>query len=563
MDQAFLIEFGLVLIVAAGIGVVTRIFKQPLILAYLVAGILIGPFVFNVVKNDELIQNFASIGIIFLLFLIGLELNPRKLLEVGKSAFIIGIAQIVLSGLLYFFVANIFGLSGLGAIYLAAAFTFSSTAIIVTLLSNRQDLDSLHGKILIGVLLIQDFVAIAILTVSSGFQSTSEGLLLSSTVFAIVVKAIVLFALIWLVAKYILPPIFHQIARNTELLFLSSLAWCFLIAIVAQTLGFSAEIGAFLAGISLAPLPFSVHVASKTKPLRDFFLMIFFIYLGTSLVFTGVSTQIVPAIVFAALILFVNPVIIMLTMSILGFRKRTSFITGITLTQVSEFSFIVVALGTKTGVLPEGSLALASIVAIITVFVSTYLISNLNRIYHFLRPSLGFLDSNKSSDYTLNLPEEIEDHVILVGCNRIGSIILETLNRAKQLSIVVDVNPTKIQELIENKQNCIFGDAIDHDIAEHLCVEKAKMLISTIDKFEEDELIIRSYKKLNKNLQTIATANNIEDAKELYNAGADLVIIPTQVSAEYTSHILERLFSGETDLKKLKVKELKELSKGI
>lgn len=559
MDQTFLIEFGLVLSIAAALGIVARFFKQPLILAYLIAGVIIGPFVFGILKNESLIENFASIGIIFLLFLIGLELNPRKLLEVGKSALVIGVAQIALSGIVYFIVARMFGLSSPGALYLAAAFTFSSTAIIVTLLSNRQDLDSLHGKILVGILLIQDFVAIILLTISSGFNSNSQIFFSSQLIFQIAIRGIVLFALTYLIAQYILPPVFHRIARNTELLFLSSLAWCFLLSIIALALGFSAEIGAFLAGISLAPLPFSTHVAAKTRPLRDFFIMLFFVYLGTTLIFTNILSQITPAIVFSLLILIINPVVVMLTMAALGFRKRTSFITGITLTQVSEFSFIVVALGSKIGILPQEVTTLASIVAIITVFVSTYLISNSNKIYHFLRPQLKFLDSGRKQDYLLNLPENIEGHTILVGCNRIGSIILETLSENHQKVIIVDVNPNRINDLISKKFNCIFGDAVDHDIAEHLNVAGAKMLISTIDKFEEDELIIRSYKKLNRDLEIIVCANDADDALDLYGAGADLVIIPALVSGEYASHLLVQLISGDKKIETLKAKELKDL----
>ena len=314
MDQTFLIEFGIVLAIAAALGVLARIFRQPLILAYLIAGIIIGPFVFGLVKDSDLISNFASIGIIFLLFLVGLELNPSKLVEIGRPALIAGLAQIIFSGLIYYLVAYIFGLSGTGAFYLAIAFTFSSTAIIVTLLSNRRDLDSLHGKMLVGILLIQDILAILILTIASGMKSGNIDVGTYQLGFQIILRALVLFALTYLIAKYILPPVFHRIARSSELLFLSSLAWCFILSITALGLGFSAEIGAFLAGISLAPLPFSTHVAAKTRPLRDFFLMIFFIYLGTTLIFTNIASQLTGAIVFSLLILIINPIIVMIAM---------------------------------------------------------------------------------------------------------------------------------------------------------------------------------------------------------------------------------------------------------
>jgi len=559
MNQTFLIEFGLVLVVATGLGIIARILRQPLILAYLAAGVIIGPFVFGLVENSELIESFASIGIIFLLYLIGLELNPRKLIEVGKSALLIGIAQIAISGIIYYFAAKAIHLTNTGAIYLGIAFTFSSTAIIITLLSNRNDLESLHGKILVGVLLIQDFVAILLLALSTGFNASLQNLTPFEITYQTLIRAIVLFALTYLVAHYILPPVFHRIARNQELLFLSGLAWCFLLSIIALSLGFSAEIGAFLAGISLAPLPYSAHVAAKTRPLRDFFIMVFFIYLGTTLVFNDILAQIGPALIFSLLILVVNPIIVIMVMSALGFRRRTSFITGVTLTQVSEFSFIVAMLGVRLEILPKDSISLVSLVAIITVFVSTYLISHSDRIYLALRPYLGFIRSGRKDQLMLKLPEEIENHTILAGCNRIGAVILDTLKKEKCETIVVDVDPRKIKELIEKNQHCIYGDAVDHDIAEELSVEKAKMLISTIDKFEEDELLIKTYRKMNRNLQIIVCANSVQDALELYNDGADLVVIPTLVSGEYASHILKKVFEGDESLKNLKEKELKEL----
>lgn len=559
MDQTFLIEFGIVLVVAAGIGIIIRLLRQPLILAYLIAGVLIGPFAFGIINNTSVIENFASIGIVFLLFLIGLELNPRRLLEIGGSAITIGLAQIAISGLIYYLIANIFNITGTGAIYLAAALTFSSTAIIVTLLSNRRDLDSLHGKLIVGVLLVQDFVAIILLSIFSGFSNSIIGNLLSFQMsFQIVLRAIILFVITFLIGQYVLPPTFHRIARSQELLFLSSLAWCFLLAITALALGFSAEIGAFLAGISLAPLPYSPHIAAKTKPLRDFFIMIFFIYLGSNLVFSNFDGMIVPAFIFSALILFINPMVVMLTTSILGYSRRTSFITGITLTQTSEFSFIVIVLGVKLNILDSSMTTLASMIALITVFISTYLIANTNRIYHIISPSLHFLGRGKKDD-DIHIEEgTLKEHVVLIGWHRIGTIVFETLKNEGQNVVVIDVDPRKIQKLTEMKENCIFGDAADHDIIEHISLEKAKMVISTINRTEENDLILRTYRKINKNLKVIMTAGDVDEAAELYRLGADLVIIPTMISGDYIAHILEQVHNGAA-LSKIKRDNLRHL----
>lgn len=545
--------------VAAALGVVARYLRQPLLLAYLVAGILIGPFAFGLIKDTQIIENFAEIGIVFLLFLIGLELNPRKLIEIGNTALLAAFFQIIFSGAFYFLAAKLFGLPSISAMYLAVALTFSSTAIIVTLLSNRNDLDSLHGKILVGILLIQDFVAIFLLTVMSGLNSGGGGSILYELGGKIIIRAVIIFALTYLVSKYILPGIFRRIARSQELLFLSSLAWCFFLAVVALTLGFSAEIGAFLAGVSLASLPYSTHIAAKTRPLRDFFLMIFFIYLGTNLVFADLAKSIYPAIVFSLLILIINPAVVTLVVSALGYRKRTSFLTGITLTQISEFSFLVVVLGSKLRILPKEALTLTSLIAVITVFVSTYLISNGNRIYHFLRPRLTFLNFGKKKDYLYNLPEQLEDHTILIGYHRMGRIIFETLKENGEKVAIIDYDPRRIEELIERGVNCTYGDAVDHDIVEQLNLAKAKMIISTIDKFEESELILKTYRELNSRLKFIITAGNAEEALELYEAGADLVIVPSLISGDYLAYLLKRLKNKEVKLDELKKKEISTL----
>jgi len=562
MDQAFLIEFGAVLIIGAILGVFARIFRQPLLLAYLIAGILIGPFALGIIKDQQIIETFASIGIIFLLFLIGLELNPKKLLEIGNTAMIAAFFQILFSGIFYFIATQIIGYGVAASAYMAVALAFSSTAIIVTLLSNKNDLESLHGKFLVGILLVQDFVAIFLLTIMSGIHSSSEDILISHLAFQIIFRAILLFVAIFLIAKYVLPPIFRRIARSHELLFICALAWCFFLSIVAISLGFSAEIGAFLAGISLASLPYAHHVAAKTRPLRDFFLMIFFIYLGTNLVFNDFSSTIAPAIVLSLLILIVNPIVVTLVLSLMGYRKRTSFLTGITLTQISEFSFIVVALGIKTNILPKDALTLVSTVAVITVFISTYLYSSSNRIYSFLKPLLNKIKTVHKGKDLYNLKEELKDHIVLIGYHRMGTIIFETLKSNGETVAVIDYDPKRIQELIDKNEICTYADAVDHEVIEELNLKKAKMVISTIDKLEENELVIETYRQVNPKLKIISNASNAEEAQELYDLGADLVIVPSMISGDYLSYLLKQLDKNEISLEELKKKEIESMLNG-
>jgi Kef-type K+ transport system membrane component KefB len=555
MDQAFLVEFGIILVVAAILGVLARFFKQPLILAYLVAGILIGPFAMGFIKSGQVIEIFAQIGIIFLLFFIGLELNPKKLLEIGNTALVAAFFQILFSGIFYFLAAKIFHFNSAASLYLAIALTFSSTAIIVTLLSNKNELDSLHGKLLVGILLVQDFVAIFLLTIISGINS-AQNLSLFTLSYQVIVKAAILFITTFIISKYVFPPIFARIAKSHELLFISSLAWCFFLVIVSITLGFSAEIGAFIAGVSIASLPYATHVASKTKPLRDFFIMIFFIYLGTTLVFSDFSKTLAPSILISVLILVINPVVVTIVLTTLGYRKRTSFLTGISLTQVSEFSFLVVALGVKSNILPKEALTLVSTVAIITVFISTYLISGCHSIYHSLRPYLGFIKQGHRNEDLYNLPEELKDHVVLIGYHRIGSIVFNSLKENGEKVAVIDYDPKRIKELIEQNEICTYADAVDHEVLEQLRLDHAKMVISTIHKFEENTLILETYKKFNKKLKIILTAQDSEEALELYGMGADLVVVPSMITGDYLGILLKKLSKKEVELSDIKKKEI-------
>ena len=560
MEQTFIVEFGIILAIAAILGIIARLFKQPLILAYLLAGIIIGPIAFGLIENPQIIKTFAEIGIVFLLFLVGIELNPKKLLEVGNTALVAAFCQIIISGIFYYIIAQGFGYTSSVAIYLSAAFAFSSTAIIITLLSSRKDLDSVHGKIIVGILLIQDFVALLLMTIMSAISSSQADLSIFDFIYKTAFKAIILFGLVYLINRFLLPRIFNKIARSHELLFLSSLAWCFVLALSSLSLGFSAEIGAFLAGITIATLPYSYHIAAKTKPLRDFFIMIFFVYMGSNLIFDDIITTFPQALIFALIILVVNPFVISLAISLMGFRKRTSFIAGITLTQTSEFSFIIVMLGIKLNILPVQTITLASLVAIISIVISTYFISHSSKIYSLLRSRLSFLKTNSKENDLENLPDqELNNHVILIGHHRMGSIVLEALKNNKEKAIVIDFDPGRIKSLMEKNEYCIYGDAVDNDIMDDLNIKKAKMVISTIDKYEESLTVVENYKKINPKIKVIATAQDADEANDLYKAGADLVIVPTLISGDYLSHTINKIQKKDTTLDKMRKRELEEI----
>ncbi len=335
MASNIFLELSILIIAAVVIISITRALKQPLIIGYILTGILFSPSIFNVIESTELITTFSQIGIALLLFVVGLNLNPKVIKEVGLVSLITGVGQVLFTFILCFFISKALGFATIPAVYISVALTFSSTIIIMKLLSDKEDLDKLYGKIAIGFLIVQDMIAVfALMAISSLSNNTS-----SITSFAIktfVTGAIAVGAL-FLVGFFILPKITKQIAKSQEFLLLFSLGWCFAIASLFSYLNFSIEIGALLAGITLSMSPYRLEISSKLHPIRDFFIFIFFIWLGSQMTFTNISSQIPGIIIFALLVLIGNPLIVMILMGIMNYKKQTLFLAGLTVAQISEF----------------------------------------------------------------------------------------------------------------------------------------------------------------------------------------------------------------------------------
>src|SRR3990167_8570283 len=380
-------EITIIVCLAAVLAIIFRAFKQPAVLAYILTGIIIGPFGQLQLRNQDQLHTLAQFGITLLLFILGLELKFKDLKSIGKSALIIGLGQIVFTFLAGFFISSGLGFSQIISLYIATALTFSSTIIVVKLLSDRKDLASLYGKIVTGVLLIQDFFAILVLIILSAFNSNSVAL--SVETFALVfLKGFLLIVFVAFLSKFVLPGIIHAVSKSSETLFLFSLAWVFgLSAIVSSPLiGFSIEIGGFLAGLALANSSENFQIAARVKALRDFFITLFFVVLGMEMTFGSPDKIIIPIFVFSIFVLFGKPLIVMFLAGVMVFRKRTSFLTGVTVAQISEFSLILAALGLKLGHITEEIAALITAVGIVTITTSTYMIIYADSIFKRVSP---------------------------------------------------------------------------------------------------------------------------------------------------------------------------------
>ena len=552
MTEVF-VQISIIISIVFVVSLVMRLLRQPLIIGYIISGVIIGPFFLNIISVNETIQLFSDFGIAFLLFIVGLHLSPKVIKEVGKISFITGVGQVLFTSLFGYFIALAFGFSPLTSVYIAIALTFSSTIIITKLLSDRGDLDSLYGKISIGFLLVQDFIAILILIIVSSLSSGSN--LVSSVGFTIL-KGVILTALIILISIFVLPKTQKFFARSQELLFVFAITWGLGLASLFYYAGLSLEVGALIAGVVLSVSPYSLEISSKLKPLRDFFLISFFLIIGSNMVLAGFSDIIIPALVFSLFILIGNPLIVMILMGLFGYTKRIGFMAGLTVAQISEFSLILIALGIKVGHLSPEILSFVTFIGLFTIAGSTYMIIYSNSIYSKLSKYLDIFERKgpkKESKIKTNYG------AILFGYNRIGFGILMALKKLKMKYLVVDFNPDIVQDLKKIKIPCVYGDAYDIDFLDELSLNKVKIVISTIPDFETNVLLVEAVKKVNAKAIIIARAHQIKDALELYEKGANYVLTPHFLGGEYVSKMILDFNIGEEDYKKEKKKHLKML----
>jgi Kef-type K+ transport system membrane component KefB len=540
-------QISVLLVVAAFLGILVKKLKQPVLIGYLFAGFLLA--LTGIFKDHEAIQNLGKVGVALLLFLVGLEMNIRELPTIGKAALYTGLGQIAFT----FTVALLLGLSlGYSLIissYLAIAVSFSSTIIIVKLLSEKNALGSLYGKISVGFLLVQDLVAILILLFLSGIR---EGGLNGQEFLFMGIKALIMLGSIWFLSKKILPLLFEKfVADSQELLFIVSIAWALGIAsLVAGPLGFTLEIGGFLAGLALSNLPEHLEIAARTRPLRDFFLTIFFLSLGANLVVDGVQDVLLPASIYSLLVLVGNPIIVMIVMGFLRFKKRTSFLASVTVAQISEFSLVVVAMGYSLGHLDEKVVALTVMVAAVTMTISTYLILNAEKIYTKISDLLSIFERRLTSEVTVSKEKDFKDHVVLIGCYRTGSYILPFIKK-KSDYLIVDFNPKVHKRLTAENHPVIFGDITDPEILAKLNLNKAKLIISTIDKLADNLVLLEHIGNLRKRPTSIFTTVTRSAAIKLYENGASYVIVPDIVAGEHLRHMLKSHGFGGKKLKKI------------
>ena len=542
--MSIFVEISVIIVIATVVSIVFRLLRQPLIIGYIVTGILVGPYVLNILQAHNEIELFSKIGIAILLFIVGLTLNPDVMREVGKTSLITGLGQIVFTSLIGFLIVQALGFGILPAIYVAIALTFSSTIIILKLLSDRGDTQKLYGKISVGFLLVQDIVATLILLAITVMGKISPGgeIVLSSLVITqilvLVGKGLLLAIVLYLISKYVLPLLSSFVANQQEVLFIFSLAWGLGLSSLFYLIGFSIEIGALVAGITLAVSPFSYEMASRLKPLRDFFIMLFFVILGAGLVVSEASALVMPAIILSTFVLIGNPLIVLILMNLLGYRTRTAFMSGLTVAQISEFSLILIALGFSFGHIDQEIVSLVTLVGIITIACSTYLILYADHIYAFLKPVLKLLTFRKSV-MSLSESDRVGADTIIFGYDRVGHEFVKVAKKLSQDYLVVDYSPVSIERLQTFNIPYRYGDADDVEFLDEIGFREAKLVISTIPDFKTNLLLVSTYREINRDGIIIVISHNISDTKALYEAGASYVVMPHHLGAQHAASLIE------------------------
>lgn len=559
-SNSLFIQLAIVLGLSSALGFLVRIFKFPLVIAYLVAGVILSSFqVFNS-STFQFATFLPDIGVAFVLFFIGMELDLKELKNLGKPIAAASLGQILFAFLTGFLISTYLGYSQTISFYLGVGLSFSSTIVVVKMLLEKKDLGSLYGKLSIGILLVEDLVAIMVLmamTVSSSMANI--GLQSSMPLVSLILKGILLFVLAIVLSRYFLTKIFNAVAKSAELLFLTALAWCFIYIVIAQFMGFSVVIGAFLAGVALANSPFHFEIQGKVKPLRDFFVTLFFVYLGSQVIFSNIAEVLPIIILFTLYAIILKPLIFLLILGSFGFRKHTMFQTAINLSQISEFSLIIMVVGVRLGMVPQSTLTAMALVGVMSIICSSILISYSRQIYEKMSGFVGFFERGGSSKSDEKKAIAMEDHVVLIGAKWMGGEIIKYLKRERIPFLVVDIDPDVAKNLVIEKVHVLFGDIGDPEVLEFLDLQKAKLVISTTDSQEDNLILVTELRRKRSRAGVIIRATEAVEAEELYAAGADYVILPDVVSGDFVTQILRNHWPSMDFLKDRSKIELNKL----
>lgn len=535
-------EIALIMLVAVGVAALGMALRQPLLVSFIGVGLLVGPSGVGLITQHEEIELLASFGIAILLFVVGLKLDVKMIRTLGPVALVTGLAQVGVTATLGFGLALALGFALLPAVYIAVALTFSSTIVIVKLLSDTHEIDALHGRIAVGVLIVQDIAALLAMIALAAMGAGRAGPQADAMTLAagMAIRGLALLAGVAAATRFLLPSLLTRLARSNEMLVLFAVAWAIALAAGADALGFSKEVGAFLAGISLASTPYRDSIAGRLVTLRDFLLLFFFIDLGARVELDSIGASLGPALVLSVFVLVGKPLIVLGLMGAMGYRKRTSFLTALTMPQVSEFSLILAALGVSVGHLDGDTMGLITLAGIVTIALSTYLIVYSGEIYQRLSPMLGVFE--RRTPYR-EVAQDTADaapagDVILIGLGRYGGNIARHLLLRGRSVIGIDFDPSALVAWREAGLPVHYGDAEDPELFEHLPLSNARWVVSTTPDTDANTVLLHRLRALNFKGRIAVACRVPEDEDTLRADGATVILRPWAAAAEQAADLL-------------------------
>lgn len=552
-NVTFLEAMGIMTCTATVVTLLTRRFYVPNIVAYILSGVLLGP-VFGLLDMrgqaggtdsgvHHSIELVSETGIVLLLFLVGLELSLAKLRDIGRVAVYAGIGQVVFTAIGGFFIALLLDFDTMSSIFLATALTFSSTVVVVKLLDQKSEIQSLYGRIAVGIFLVQDLVVIVILTFLAGLAD--PGQMEAGAIAWGIAKAFLGMAALLLVAllatRFVLPRPFRWAARSPETLFIWSLTWCLVCVLGAELLGLSPEIGAFLAGMSLAQLDCAHELLRRVQPLMNFFIAIFFVALGANMQLGDALNDWGSSLALSLFVLIGNPVIFIIIILRHGYDKETAFLTSVTVAQISEFSFIFVAMGVSSGLVEPRILSVTALVGFATIAASSYMILYNHQLYRWSeRVGLLRIFRTRPSAAPADLPTPthpiLSDHVVVIGMNALGVAVVDRLGDLGETVLAIDQSPDALAGL---ECMTLVGD-IDHfAVFDEAGVARAKAVIATMRNEETTYLLAWRCARLNVPIIVQATdAQQVQTAREL---GITALVNTRLAGAKKLEHALAEL----------------------
>ncbi len=547
--SSFLIYFSIIVLSATVMTYLFNRLRQPSILAFILTGILIGPIALGIVPHSPEITMLSKIGIAFLLFSVGLGTDLNKLKKLNLTVFALPVINIVLTFILLILFKNLIGLSLIQSLYLSFIISFSSTMLVAKILIDNFEMGTFNAQISIGILLVEDLIAILAIPILGDILNISFILVLT-----VIFKVLILIALAYILNRWIYPRLIKHTFRSTQGFFLLTMGSCFLFILISQLLKFDIAVGAFIGGLAISIFPYNLEISNNISGIRSLLSMIFFVSLGMQLTFHFESGYLLLIILFV-MVFVLKPLIHFVILIFSGYGTRISVTSSLYLAQISEFSLILAMQGLLLNHLTSDQYSAIVIVTSVSMLLTPYITEYHDSLYRFIKPLLHHFKKKKyysrKIDKLSNIPDKIENHLILVGSDVVGDAILKVLSRDKHIPIVIiDQNPEKIAPLVAKKINCICGDVTNEEIIHSMNIDKARLVVSTIPRFDVTMRLLTKVKSINPKLKFYARANTNEQALKLYEMGADLVILPKVLESNF---LLEKIsiFNDEVDNNKV------------